>query len=109
MFGKNRVFKSGGREISNVWIQIIIFVIFFVLVWFAFDSVSDASAEQDTKTLESALTKASVHCYANEGAYPVSLEYIEEEYGVQIDYDKYIVHYDAFASNLMPDITVIRK
>ena len=35
------------------------------------------------------------------------LLYLEENYGVQIDHDKYNVFYDGFASNIMPDITVI--
>ena len=35
------------------------------------------------------------------------LLYLEENYGVQIDHDKYNVFYDGFASNIMPEITVI--
>ena len=35
------------------------------------------------------------------------MEYLEENYGVQIDHDKYNVFYDGFASNIMPEITVI--
>ena len=44
---------------------------------------------------------------AIEGRYPPSVEYLEENYGVQIDHDKYNVFYDGFASNIMPEITVI--
>ena len=42
-----------------------------------------------------------------EGRYPPSVQYLQEHYGVQIDEDRYYVFYDGFASNLMPDITVI--
>ena len=45
--------------------------------------------------------------FAIEGRYPPSVEYLEENYGVQIDHDKYNVFYDGFASNIMPEITVI--
>ena len=38
---------------------------------------------------------------------PPSVEYLEENYGIQIDHDKYNVFYDGFASNIMPEITVI--
>ena len=56
---------------------------------------------------EHAIRRASVQCYAIEGRYPPSVEYLEEHYGIVVDSDKYAVFYDGFASNLMPDITVI--
>ena len=34
-------------------------------------------------------------------------EYLEEHYGVQIDRTRYHVFYEGFASNIIPDITVI--
>ena len=43
---------------------------------------------------------------AIEGRYPPSVEYLEENYGILIDRDKYDVFYSGFASNFMPDITV---
>ena len=36
-----------------------------------------------------------------------SVEYLEEHYGVQIDRTRYHVFYEGFASNIIPDITVI--
>ena len=35
------------------------------------------------------------------------MEYLEENYGIQIDRERYYVFYEGFASNVMPDITVI--
>ena len=48
-------------------------------------------------------------CYAVEGAYPESLEYLTESYGVVFDEDKYLVHYECFAANVRPTVTVIRR
>ena len=48
-------------------------------------------------------------CYAAEGIYPPDLDYLEEHYGLQIDRDRYTVFYQIFASNLMPDITVLEQ
>ena len=48
-------------------------------------------------------------CYAAEGVYPPTLSYLEEHYGLQIDEERYTVHYSAFAENLMPDITVLEN
>ena len=34
---------------------------------------------------------------------------MQNHYGLQYDAQKYQIHYEIFASNLMPDITVIEK
>lgn len=55
------------------------------------------------------LRRAALTCYAVEGAYPQSLEELERGYGLAYNKDAYIVSYDAFASNIMPNIQVLRK
>ncbi|MBE6955661.1 MAG: hypothetical protein E7449_07135 [Ruminococcaceae bacterium] len=57
--------------------------------------------------LELALRRAAVTCYAAEGCYPETASYLYEHYGIQYDESQYTVHYEAIASNLMPDITVV--
>ena len=59
--------------------------------------------------LEDTLRRTAVSCYAAEGCYPPDLEYLQEHYGVQYDEARYVVYYDASASNLMPDITVLER
>ena len=44
-----------------------------------------------------------------EGSYPETYGYLRDNYGLQIDEDRFIVHYEIFASNIMPDITVIER
>ena len=50
-----------------------------------------------------------VNCYAIEGRYPATLEYVEEYYGLQINRERYDVFYEVFADNIMPEITVLSK
>ena len=59
--------------------------------------------------LRQAVLEAAVQCYAVEGRYPESLERLEREYGVQINHDRYIVTYDVFATNQLPDVQVLQK
>lgn len=59
--------------------------------------------------LESAIRRCAVSCYALEGFYPPDLGYMTEHYALQYDEDHYTVHYEAIASNLMPDITVVER
>ena len=66
-------------------------------------------AEAGRRQLEEALRRSAVACYAAEGFYPPSVEYLQQHYGLQIDESRYIVFYEVFAENLMPEITVLRK
>ena len=65
------------------------------------------SGEAETELVEDAVRRAVVTCYAVEGAYPGKLGYLKEHYGLVYDEDNYFVIYDAFASNVMPNIVVI--
>ncbi|MGM9521427.1 MAG: hypothetical protein ACI3VB_03000 [Oscillospiraceae bacterium] len=68
---------------------------------------SRSQTEEAAVALENSLRRAAVSCYAIEGCYPPSLEYLTENYGVYIDGDIFVVHYEIFASNIMPEITVL--
>ena len=58
---------------------------------------------------EQAVRRAAVQCYAVEGIYPPDLGYMRDHYGLQVDEERYLVDYRCFASNLMPDITVLPR
>ena len=62
--------------------------------------------EQSLASAERSLRRAAVECYAIEGFYPTSPDYLYSRYGVSIDTSRYIVHYQYVASNLMPDVSV---
>lgn len=64
------------------------------------------ASSEGADTLRNGIRRASVQCYAIEGRYPPSIEYLEENYGIQIDRERYHVFYSGFASNIMPEITV---
>ena len=56
---------------------------------------------------EGEIRRALAYAYAAEGAYPPSLEYMCSHYAIRYNEEEYTVIYDRFASNLMPDITVL--
>ncbi len=70
-------------------------------------SFAGKAGAKEEETLYRAVTRASVQCYAIEGRYPPSVDYLEENYGVNIDRNRYNVFYNGFASNVMPEITII--
>ena len=53
--------------------------------------------------------KSLVSCYAIEGAYPDSLSYLEEHYGLQIDHSRYVVDYEPFGDNIWPTVQIVRR
>ena len=75
----------------------------------ALSYLKSKGAARQTEQLETALRRACVTCYAVEGRYPRDLAYITERYGVVIDERSYIVRYDAFAENLLPQIVVLPR
>ncbi len=75
----------------------------------ALADLTEGNSRQGREQLEAALRRSAVACYAAEGIYPDDVSYLQEHYGVQIDEKRYTVIYDVFASNLMPDITVLEN
>ena len=69
-------------------------------------SMSDRMEKEGAETLRSAIARACVQCYAIEGRYPPSVAYLEENYGIRLDRERFDVFYEGFASNIMPNITV---
>lgn len=87
-------------------------IFFFAILFFLFTglrSISETTQNEQHKATRQAIVRATVHCYAIEGSYPQSLDYLKERYGLAIDEKNYIVDYNCFASNLMPDITVLKR
>lgn len=74
----------------------------------AVSNLDSGREDHDRARLEEAVRRSAVACYAAEGIYPPDLGYLEDHYGLQID-GRWTVIYDRFASNLMPDITVLEN
>lgn len=75
----------------------------------AVSNLKNGHTDEGRRQLEDTIRRAAVTCYATEGIYPPTLSYLEEHYGIQVDTDRYTVYYDAFAENLVPDITVLEN
>lgn len=71
--------------------------------------IGERMDEQEMKLLDAQVRRAAASCYAAEGRYPQQLEHLKTHYGLVYDEESYVVYYDAFASNVMPDIDVCLK
>lgn len=91
------------------FLSIALFAGIAALFFFAVDATGKSSISKQQDSLESALSRDIVQCYAIEGRYPPSIEYLEQHYGLTYDKETFFVDYIPVASNLYPDVTVIRK
>lgn len=106
--GKRRDNGIAGVVRSNLF-AVAFFAVIAVMMIVAFGSTGEARKEQAVRSATDSIRRAIMTCYAIEGSYPESFEYIKENYGVYIDEDVYKVFYDVFASNMMPGFTVVER
>lgn len=95
---------------NPVWgylLSLLLFSLLLVLFLTSIKAIAVRTDEDRLHALTDTVKRASVECYAIEGRYPPSVEYLEEHYGVVIDHSRYHVFYDGWASNVMPDITIL--
>ena len=91
------------REIAVILLMVLLLAGVYMLV----TRVDTANSGAQTQFVYDAVQNAALTCYAVEGAYPDDLDYLRENYGLAYDQSRYFVTYDAFASNLVPDIFVV--
>ena len=76
-------------------------------VWLLVSRLETTQSSAQTQFVYDAVRNAALTCYAVEGAYPDSLDYLRSNYGLAYDRSRYQVTYSAFASNLVPEIYVV--
>ncbi len=99
-------------SIKNALQYIIPCVLFAaILTWLviSLSNTSDSAKRQELAAVKNTIENGITMCYAIEGAYPPSAEYLSENYGVTYDTSKYIVHYECFADNVRPTVKVIER
>lgn len=100
-------FKSGERgRFTKPAVTLILALILILILIAGAMNFERLNMEQNRELTLSSIKKATVQCYANEGRYPSSLEYLEEKYDVSVDHEKFYVLYDSFGENMMPNINV---
>ncbi|HAL02074.1 MAG TPA: hypothetical protein DCP07_01825 [Lachnospiraceae bacterium] len=99
--------RSKKKIVSSTLFSIIIFVVVIVVFLCGVSMLSNSSALDDRTVLEEALKKDIAHCYAVEGTYPESVEYMEEHYGLSYDKEHYIIDYEMIGANIYPSYMIV--
>jgi len=101
--------RSRGSAVWDLLLPVCFFALIIAFFFHGVGSISQTADQERLRSAQNAVTKAAVQCYALEGQYPPDLNYLRDNYGLSIDERVYIVHYDMFASNIMPQITVLPR
>ncbi|WP_418419448.1 hypothetical protein [Blautia sp.] len=102
----NRFQKNSSRPMLRNFLYIFFFCGIICIFLSGLSSVSRITSSNEEESLKKSILQSAVHCYATQGFYPDSMDYLEENYGISYDKEKYLVSYEALGSNMMPDITV---
>ena len=63
--------------------------------------------EAQAVSIRETIEERALQCYVIENAYPESLSYLEEHYGLTVNKEDFKIIYTPFAENLPPDVRVI--
>jgi len=89
--------------------SVVIFVTVLALFLWGIQLTEKGSRTENLRMAQQSVHNAAISCYALEGRYPPSYEYLKQNYPVSINENKYTVFYTIFASNILPDIYVTEK
>lgn len=95
--------------LKNNLFATVLFAGVIVLMVIGFEQTAEKRRVQSIQSANESIMRAIVTCYAIEGSYPESYEYIKENYGVYINENKLSVFYSVFGSNIMPSVRIIEK
>lgn len=99
--------KSG---INRAWLlSAALFVLIVIWLLVSVGNAEEASGKNRAEALKKSVMNGAALCYSIEGEYPRELKYLEENYGVNVSGDDYIVHYEYFGANISPTVTVIER
>lgn len=102
-----RSWDSVGPPRRRAWIFILIALCAVFIFCFAPAMWNRRAEKERVRLLSEGIRRAAVQCYALEGFYPPSLDYLMRHYGIEPDETHCLINYQYVASNLMPEISVI--
>lgn len=95
--------------IRMLWLTALLLAVFFTAMRFYTNAITERTNEAQKEILQSAVENAMRTCYAIEGKYPDSIDYLIENYSLRYNEERFHIYFDAFATNVMPDVRIIDR
>ncbi len=107
---KQRFFEKPNRAIAQgAALSFVIAAAALIVAQVSLGRISLKASEQSLAEARNNVSRSVVLCYASEGVYPETIDYLEENYGLVLDRELYIYHYRALGGNLFPEINVFQN
>lgn len=90
-------------------VSLFFFLLLFGIGTYGIYNTAISTSANQKKSLEEALYRGIIECYALEGSYPESISYLLEEYAIVYDASQFDIDYEIIGSNIMPTVLVLDK
>ena len=101
--------RRAKRKSWILWVLLLLLLLGALALIFSDGDGGKGLDEGSAAAIREAVQRSALQCYAVEGAYPPDLQYLEENYGLQVNREDFYVTYEAFASNLPPTVRVTMR
>lgn len=104
----SKIYKTKSRIRQTVSLVLIVIVALAIIygIWYVAETLNRTQSEETLAATEKAIVKSAVQCYALEGQYPTGLKYLEDNYGLVLNKEKYVYHYESIGVNMVPEVKV---
>ena len=103
------MYSDRAKKKTGVIVLVIGILLLAALLALFFGHSGRDVSEEGAAAIGEAVRRGALQCYVVEGVFPPDLDYLTENYGLQINTEDYYVVYDCFASNLPPTVRVVGK
>ena len=97
------------KRTKYLWWLLLAVILAAMLLMIVFRDPGRDLSDSSAAAIREAVQRSALQCYVVEGVYPPNLQYLEDNYGLQVNQEDFYVVYDAFASNLPPNVRVTRR
>ncbi len=97
------------KQRSGLLLFALALLLLAVLTATAFGHSGRDISEEGAAAIRETVRRSALQCYVVEGVYPPDLQYLRENYGLQVNTEDYLVVYDCFSSNLPPTVRVVGR
>lgn len=101
--------SSAIKRSRSTKLIIVLFIVALALCVAAYFGVQHAIREQSAQSMRAAIVESALQCYAIEGAFPKSMSYLEDHYGLVVNDTDYLVTYECYADNVAPSVVVVPR
>lgn len=97
------------KKTAWLWLAAAIVVLLLIVGLLLASAGGRELRDSGAAAIRTAVERSARQCYAVEGIYPPDLDYLRDNYGLQINTDDYYISYEIYASNVAPTVKVVAK